>query len=200
MPHGWSAICALGMVATLVLAGQATAAGPHEVAAKIETRVEKVAHHEVSCELSRLDPTEALLLDGMATDDGRVALAGSLIAGLKGRVVSRAALHTLAHECWHQMEFLPGVEQPANPSQVARLEGVAEAAAEIITRWWCRTRLCIGQIEVAYPHYRPARERSRRTRRPLAWLRDYAVSGNRTRGRMWARATPPHARTVTSRR
>jgi hypothetical protein len=188
------------MLAALVLAAPATAASPHDVTAKIERRVSTIAHQDVNCELVRLDPTEAILLDGMATDDGRIALAGTLISGLKGEVVWRGALHTLAHECWHQIEFLAGVEQAGNPSQLARLEGVADAAAQIITRWWCRSRLCIGQIDAGYPHYAPARARATRSARPLAWLRDYAVSSNRTRGRMWLDADPRRARTVRSRR
>ncbi|MDH3226503.1 MAG: hypothetical protein OEM67_05365 [Thermoleophilia bacterium] len=185
---------------TLALAAPATAASPHGVTAQIETRIGKPAHQDVNCDLVRLDPTEAILLDGMATDDGRVALAGTLISGLRGEVFRRAALHTLAHECWHQLEFLAGVEQPSNPSQVARLEGVADGAAEIITRWWCRTRPCIGEIDAGYPHYEPARARAKRGARPLAWLRDYALSSNPTRGRMWVDAGPRRPRTIRSRR
>jgi hypothetical protein len=188
------------MLVALLLTAPATAASPHAVTDQIEARVSKIAHTQVRCDLVRLDPTEAVLLDGMATDDGQIALAGSLIGGLNDEVVWRAALHTLAHECWHQMEFIAGVEQPSNPSQLARLEGVADAAAEVITRWWCRTRVCIGEIEPSYPHFRPARSRAKTTKRPLAWLRDYAVSSNRTRGRMWAEAHPRPARTAISRR
>jgi hypothetical protein len=181
------------MLVALVLVAPASAGSPHDVADEIEARISTLAHTDVTCDLVRLDPTEALLLDGLASPDGQIALAGSLITGLKHEVVWREALHTLAHECWHQMEFVEGVEQPSNPSQLARLEGVADAAAEVITRWWCRTRTCIGRIEASYPHFRPARARAKTTERPLAWLRDYALSGNRVRGRMWADANPRRA-------
>ena len=177
------------MLLLLGLAGAAAAAGPKELTTIVEKRVESIVHHDVRCDLVRLDANEALLLDGLATDDGRIALAPALFRGLRSQATWRESFQTLAHECWHQIEFLPGVEQPRNPSQLARLEGVADAAGAIITRWWCQRRACVGETTIAYPHYRPAMRRARASGRPLAWLRDYAVSSNRTRGRMWARGT-----------